>query len=227
MRHNNKKGYVIELMIFFMLVTFGFCMIITTFVSSLTTERKYAKNEITRQSELNQIGEYYLRAIEAGGSFPKGNETNYSAFTWMDDNKDGKSDDKDEAVQFFKKYKNYSYSDKISTEYGDFKSFYEKLSVKRRLVVSLNEKPQMVIIIEEKYVNNNSTTYDILSWSIGDDLTVTEDGFTQDVSLNILQKLWRFFGLVKNGFSGMRLTDLSDLAGFFGSIDDNWRSAFG
>ncbi len=225
MKLKGKKGFVIELTIVFMLVTFGFCMVITTFVGTLSAERKYAKSEISSQTVLNQIGEYYMRSVEAGGTFPKGDEANFSGYAWMDDNGDGVFNNNDETIKFFKTHNNYRYTDKISATYGSFLDFYSTKSVYRRLSVQQGGETKMILTVKEIYVDKNTSDCEIVTWYIGDDVTAEAEDEFQETTLNILQLLWKFFGRLSGDLRDAELFSNGLFRGiftFFNITGDAW-----
>lgn len=198
MKSKKQNGFVIELMIVFMLVTFGFCMIVTTFMSTLVTERKLANKEFERQMTLNQIGEYYLRAVEAGKAFPKGNETNYEKasqqdFSWMDDNGDGKLNNDDETVKFFSNCKGkYNFETLYSVKRGGFLEFYATKAVSYKLIVKSGSTVQMVVIVVETRTGSDKADYEVKDWSITDIHSDVE--YTKEENLSLLKKLWIWLG---------------------------------
>ena len=227
MKSKKQNGMVMELMIVFMFVTFGLCMVATMFVASLTTERKIAKSHIDTQTNLNQIGEYFMRAVEAGGVFPTGTETNYSdnQFQWMDDNGDNVRDDNDETVRFFKALDGYKFTDQISASYGGLLSFYATRSVSRRLVVTAGSQTKMVLTVREAYIDKNTSDCEILTWYVGDNVAIEDGGEFKTTDLNILQLLWKFFGKLNGDVGDADLYSSGFLQGvidFFGIAYDDF-----
>lgn len=242
MKTKKQNGFVIELMIVFMLVTFGFCMLVTTFMSTLVTERKLANKEFKRQMTLNQIGEYYLRCVEAGGVFPDKYENitkpeKYKDFAWMDENEDKKLDSEDNTVKFFEENKHYIYQDKIYVNYGDLWDFFEAQGVKRRLTVTSNSKTKMILTVDEKYQNSKDSpsNCEILTWYTGDDLSdPTDSDDFKTTQLTTLQKLWKFFGLTSSDLKNMErnngniwlLNKLKDIYNGINIIGNDWKAIF-
>ena len=220
-----QNGFVIELIIVFMLVTFGFCMVMTTYLGSLNVERKYAKQSVNMQTDLNQIGEYYLRYIEESGEqFPSGTETNFSnsKYNWMDN----------ETKEFFKTCNqtyHFKFEPKFSIVRGNLLEFYKTKYIWRKLVIkSSNNKIKMIIELKEQRVSDNETEYYVQNWSVGDELTdetETSGGYEQD-NLSTLQKLWMFLGLEIDHLTTWQPTGkLSGLVEYFNQINANWRTA--
>ncbi len=198
MIRKNKNGFVIEMVLIFMLITFGFCMAITGLLGSLSAQRKLAKNNIQMQTDLNQLGEYYLRCVEAGGEFPKGTESNYASFDWMDD----------EAREFFKKCEKYHfrYNSYYSIERAGANKFFKEKYIWRKLVISTDGINKMVIELKETKLNEtNKNEYFVQQWAVGDNLItdIEKDGYKKD-SLTVLQKLWRFIGSEIDTFDKLR-----------------------
>lgn len=226
MKTKKRNGFVIELMIGFMLVTFATCTVITVYVTSLATARKTAKNDINNQIVLNQIGEYFMRSVEAGGVFPKDNTgLTYAKYSWMDDNGDKVLDNNDETVKFFKDHGGYTYSDKISAEYGNILDFYATKAVTRRLAVMADGKRKMVLTVKENYIDDNTSACDVLTWYVGKDLDVPDDEQFKETNLNILQLLWKFFGKLNGDIRDAELfTSLNfrDIFTFFDITITDW-----
>lgn len=220
-----QNGFVIELMIVFMLVTFGFCMLMTTFLGTLNLERKYAKESVSVQTDLNQVGEYYLRYIEESGEqFPKGNETSFNTtkYNWMDD------DAKEFFINFNKKYK-YTFTPAFSITRGSFLEFFKTKYIWRKLVVRTSDNNiKMIIELKEQRVSDTDTEYYIQNWSVGSNLVdeSAESGGYQEDKLTLLQKLWKFLGLEINSLKTWNPTgDLKDLLTLFNDVSNNWREA--
>lgn len=225
MLKRKQNGFVIEMMIVFMLVTFGLCMAITIHIQTLNVDRKSAKQTIHMQTDLNQIGEYYLRYIEESGEqFPTGKEANFSAtkYKWLDD----------EAKTFFtncnQKY-HFTYEPAFSITRGSMFEFFKTKYIWRKLVVKDEHGAiRMVVELKEKRVSNNQTEYYIQNWAVGDELIdeSAESGGYQTDNLNLLQKLWKFLGLEITSLQTWEPSgDLSDLRTFFGDLNSNWREA--
>lgn len=206
------------MVVMFMLITFGFCAVVAAYMGSLSIERKYAKMSIDTQTDLNQIGEYYLRYIEESGEqFPIGNEKNFSndKYKWMDE----------EAKNFFLQFNKshgYTFESSFSITRGGFLEFFKTKFVWRKLVVKNPDGDiKMIIELKEKRVSDSETEYDIQNWSVGDNLTdetSTSGGYQQD-KLSILQRLWRFIGLEINSISDL-LKNGDWLAFFMESIEN-------
>lgn len=212
-----QNGFVIELMLVFMLITFGFAMAVTAFLSSLSVERKYADRFVDMQTDLNQIGEYYLRSIEAGKNFPNGSEESFESFDWMDE----------DAKAFFAKCKEqygFKYSTYFSITREGLLKFFQDKFIWRKLVISADGANKMVVELKETRIpeENNKTEYYIKSWTVGDNITdeETAGGYKVD-NLNILQKLWKFIGLQINSIDELIVNN--DWYGFF---IENFREAF-
>lgn len=208
------------MVVMFMLITFGFCAVVAAYMGSLSIERKYAKMSLDTQTDLNQIGEYYLRYIEESGEqFPVGNEKNFTAdkYKWMDD------ETKDFFVQFNNSHNyGYTFEPSFSITRGGLLEFFKTKYVWRKLVVKNSSGDiKMVIELKEKRVSDSETEYDIENWSVGDNLTdetSTSGGYQQD-KLSVLQRLWRFIGLEINSISDL-LKNGDWLAFFRDSIDN-------
>lgn len=218
MKSKNQNGFVIELMIVFMLVTFAFCTTVLIFVNLLSANRKTAKRQIDSQTVLNQIGEYYMRSVEAGGTFPTGNSSiTYGLYPWMDDNGDNDLTSADETYNFFANNTLYTFSDKLSATYGTVLEFYKTKSVWRRLTVRSGSTTKMILTVKEVYVDKNTSNCEILTWYIGDGVTSDRDDEFESTQLSTLQLIWKFFGQVKsdasdaNLFSGNLLTKFFDI----------------
>lgn len=217
MTERKKNGFVIEMMMIFMLITFGFCILITTVILGLRNERKYSHANIQMQTDLNQIGEYYIRFIQSGsGTFPIGEKiiTDFSdaeSYGWMGDDEEG-----DRIKAFFKRInQQYKFDSYFTVARGDVFEFFETKEIWRKLVVTSRDDNQIKMIIElsetraklvdEKTSKRTKTAdyaadYKIQSWSIGDALQDTSASVyrTDEGNLNFLQKLWALTG--KNGY---------------------------
>lgn len=222
MRTGKKKGLVIEMMIIFMVVTFGFCLVLTTYIGTLNIERKVAKHSVDMQTDLNQIGEYYLRYIEESGKqFPKGSETTFASddYKWMDDG----------AKEFFAKCKDkygFTYEPEFSITRGTLLEFFKTKFVWRKLVVKApDDNIKMIIELQEKRTSDTTTEYYIKTWSVGDELfdESAADGGYQEDRLTILQKLWRFVGLEINSISDLMKN--GEWLQFFRSSINNFENA--
>ncbi len=206
MTERKKNGFVIEMMMIFMLITFGFCILITTVIMGLNKERKYSHANIQMQTDLNQIGEYYIRYVELSGkNFPTGTEkTNQGAkipletvlasseFEWMTE----------EIKNFFlRKENNYEYSVYYTIKRGNVFEFFTTKEIWRKLVVKSKDDGKIKLIIEltEKRSEDASSIkadYKVENWSMGDDLTdETSDSYVKD-NISILQKLWGLLGVL-------------------------------
>lgn len=194
MKTKKQNGFVIELMIVFMLVTFGFCMVVTTFMSMLVTERKLTNKEFERQMTLNQIGEYYLRAVEAGKNFPTLNQDdNLNSYDWI----------KNDAVakEFFNNCKGkYNFTTGFYAKRAGFSENYNIKTVSHKLTVKSGNTTQLIVIIDEKrnVLDENGKTrkdaanYCVKDWSISD----IDNGITYSSAENIswFKKLWNWLG---------------------------------
>lgn len=225
MMKKKQKGFVIETMILFMFISFGFCLIITAFLGTLGVQRKLAKKSVDMQTDLNQIGEYYLRYIEESGEqFPTGTETAFSGdkYKWMDEG----------AKEFFQNC-NENYKFRFETSFsitrGSLAEFFKTKYIWRKLVVKTkDDNIKMIIELKEQRVSDTQTQYYIQNWSVGDDLIdeSAESGGYQNDKLTTLQKLWRFLGLeIKSIQTWNPSGDLRDLLEFFGQTGANWREA--
>ena len=224
MRERKKSGLVIEMMLIFMLITFGFCLLITTVVIGLNGERKYAKTNIQMQTDLNQIGEYYIRYIEEGGDkFPSGNDDfSQESFAWMDDL----------AKEFFttcsESYK-FTFKAEFSISRSGLTGFFKTKYIWRKLtVIDSNNQVKMIVELKEKWLDENMSTYEIYKWDIGDSVKDDPDaaGSYQPDDLNLLQKLWKFLGMeIKDLRLWNPSGDLRDILDFFNMLDSNWRES--
>lgn len=186
MKTKKQNGFVIELMIAFMFFTFGFCMLVTTYFTSLTTERKIANREIERQITLNQIGEYYLRAVESGKTFPtlKQND-NLNNYDWI------KNDSV--AKEFFNDCNGkYEFQSLYSVKRSGFLEFYATKAVSHKLIVKSGSTIQMVVIVVETRNGNDQANYDVKDWSITDIHADVE--YSEEENLSLLKRLWIWLG---------------------------------
>lgn len=182
-----KKGFVIEMVILFMLITFGFCLVVTTYLATLNVERKYAQKQLEMNVDLNQVGEYYMRAIQAGQVFPTGQEDTFDVaeFDWMDDT------EKAFFVKCKEKY-DYTYESSFSIKRGNFLEFYAEKAVSRKLIVRTPGGVQaMVIIVCESRNANNNASYEVLDWSVTD---IHEGIEYEEENISLLKKLWIWLG---------------------------------
>ena len=207
----NDRGYIIETVLVFMLITLGFCMLATTFIGTMNVERRIAKQAVDMQTDLNQVGEYYLRYIEqGGGKFPTGAETDVNAFSgedfsWMDD------EAKDFFVQF-NEANHLSFEPFFAISRNGVLQFFTENCVWRKLVVRYGDDDiKMLIELREtrdEYVRESKTygkvQYDIYNWAIGDHLTdESASGDYIEDNLSYLERLWKILGLLLHGdFSG-------------------------
>ena len=222
-----NDGFVIEMMIYFMLICFGLCLLILTYMGSLRNERNIANQTVNMQTDLNQIGEYYLRYIEESGEkFPDGTETDFSAskYNWMDD--EAKAFFLDTNERFNLKYE-ASFSIIRESGLQGLLNFFKTKYIWRKLTVKTDDnKIKMVIDLKEQRVkgSDTGTEYYIENWSLGDDLTDEYAGSYQNDDLSILQRLWVFIGLEINSIEDL-IKNGDWLAFFIGSIN-NFQAAW-
>ncbi len=187
MKAKKQNGFVIELMIIFMLVTFSFCMVVTTFMSTLVTKRRLANEEFERQIALNQIGEYYLRAVESGKKFPTlQSGENLNSYDWLNDDATAKN--------FFNSCKGkYKLETLYAVKRAGFLEFYATKAVSYKLIVKAGNTVQMVVILVETRNGNNEAHYEVKDWSITDIHTGLGD-YSESENLSVLKKLWIWLG---------------------------------
>lgn len=205
MLKKRQNGFVIEIMIAFMFVTFGFCLVITTYLGTLRLDRKHANNTVQMQANLNQIGEYYLRCIQSSKEFPKGTEDNFDKFDWMDES----------TKEFFENNKNkgYTYDTLFSIKRGNIWEFYVDKYIMRKLIVKSGNKNKLVVIVKETMDSKSKHSYEILDWSVGNDVNTNNDGYKSDKNkLNLLQKLWKLFGLSMENVEDFKKIDKKEYA---------------
>lgn len=190
----NKKGIAIEWAIVFALVIFGLIASLISYMTVIRVDRQYSQKMESRQTDLEQLCEYYIRCCGKSGEFPKGNETTYDKFGWMDEN----------AVDFFKRIQSqygYTFQSETQKKLNSFWKFYTDSSIARKLTVSKDGTEFMTMIVEEyieydtknplimTYSNNGASTYRILDWSIRD----IDEEFESD-SLGLLGSIWKWIG---------------------------------
>lgn len=187
MKLKKQNGFTIEMMIVFMLVTFGLCMLIITFLSSLILDKKLASQQIDRQLTLNQIGEYYLRAVEAGQTFPTLKESeNLNNITWVKNDAAAK--------EFFTDCKGeYLLKSEYAVKRGGFLEFYAEKAASYKLTVTSDSKVQMVVIVVETKQGSNQANYEIKDWSITDIHEGIGD-YAESEDLGVLKKIWIWLG---------------------------------
>jgi len=147
----------------FGLVIFAIVTLILTAFLAFNVSAKANKKYSNEESQLEQLTEYFIRACESSGEFPKGNEiqnsSDYSKYTWMDSG----------AITFFENFEN-SYHYTYTTGFGDkdANSYY------RNLLVKDGSKTVLSVAVAEKLIYQNGvlltrdnypiTEFEIVQW---------------------------------------------------------------
>jgi len=181
----------------FGVVIFTILSLLTTAMFTVSTRTKIVAEDITRNTDLDQIGEYFIRAVGTSSLFPNGtftSSTDVSDYSqWMDE----------EARQFFIKCSEeygYTFSSERTTEKGKFRNFYRDETYFRRLTVTQNGTQVLSIIVAEELSydekgwlltrsSNPVTTFKIVEWTTNDTA-----GEMEDDRLNLLQWVWNKIG---------------------------------
>ncbi len=200
---HDKKGAAMEWAIVFGLVIFAIIGLILSMMTTFRINTKLAQKSDQRHNDLNQIGEYFVRAVGTkseflnGGNFTKAKlqNLNQSDYPWLDN----------EAISFFDQCNTdygYTYNSQYGQEnQGTFWNFYRDEGRSRKLTVKSGNNKVLSIVIAENITYDESrsliltssynpeTSFDILEWTIYDEI----DDLGGDKT-NFLQRIWQWIG---------------------------------
>lgn len=190
----SKKGAAMSWAILFGLVIFAVISLIISFMVTMRLTTAAAQKEMRRQNDLDQIGEYFVRAIGTSSDFPNKVDVSVDAgkYPWMD------TEAKEFLIRCDKDY-GYTYSTTYTTDKGSFLEFFRDDAYFGKLTVKKDDAPVLDIVVAETVSydehgliftrsSNPQTSFKIVEWTTYDTAELKDD------NLGFLGRLWKFIG---------------------------------
>lgn len=199
----NEKGAAMAWAIVFGLVVFAIVALIISMMTAFRLNAKIVQKSDQRHNDLNQIGEYFVRAVGSKSEFLEGTNftkatlqgLNKATYPWLDN----------EAIDFFDRC-NTDYGYTYLCQYGNnnqgsFWNFYRDEGRSRKLTVKKGGNALLSIVVSENITYDESrpliltssynpvTTFEILEWTVNDEISDLGGDKT-----NFLQQIWQWIG---------------------------------
>ncbi len=156
----SKKGAAMEWAIIFGFVIFALILLITTTLFSISVKVRFSKNQSRNARNFDQIGEYFVQAVEQGKPFSEIQNLDL------------------ETQNFFTMLagSGYGFSEQCAKKGSD--EYYRVLTVR-----GADNGPLMTLIVKETEGSSKSTKFEIVGRYTGDNVTARLDSRLQDLSI--------------------------------------------